>query len=609
MRAAALSLLRVVGTILTAILIHAPLWVLSRPLVQALFRSRVALALGRFVIKPATIAAAAAGVGMLMNDLRVHHRHLAYLPSSQPLPVAAVVFVVTAVALNTRVGILVEEMAIDALVRALRRVQRDVLPGIFRLIEGFFRGITDAIDRGIYTVDEWLRFRSGQGRSALWAKGVLGVLWFAVAYLLRVLVNLFLEPTINPLKHFPTVTVAAKVMWATVGPPLHAALMPVFGRLRAGTITGLAMTLLPGFFGFLVWELKENYRLYEATRRATLQPVPIGHHGETMGGLLRPGLHSGTLPKLWAKLRRAARKGDGSVEKHREALREIEEAVERFVDRELSGLLAECELWKGRVHVTRVALASNRVRVELQRSGHEAAEACAIAFEEQSGWLVAGVAHAGWVGALEGDERVIFENALAGLLPPRRRGSGARADRRRAARHDPVRRRRRGARGLARRLGDRAGLRFRQAHPDGPGPRRAAGRAAAHARPLRDRVPRSRHPLDLLGRGVERRAETGRGGRPPSCRPLAHPPRGRKTRNRRARLPKGIPRGYARRTHERHWPYDTMPAFLRDPGSFASRARLDDAPCARADLRRGTAPFDSLRLHRTAERARASRSR
>jgi hypothetical protein len=68
------------------------------------------------------------------------------------------------------------------------------------------------------------------------------------------------------------------------------------------------------------------------------------------------------------------------------------------------------------VHVAKVALASNRVRVELARSSSERDQhACAVAFEEQSGWLVASVAEAGFSASLEGVERVLFENALAGL--------------------------------------------------------------------------------------------------------------------------------------------------------------------------------------------------
>ena len=65
---------------------------------------------------------------------------------------------------------------------------------------------------------------------------------------------------------------------------------------------------MPGIFGFLVWEFRENWRLYAANRPKGLRPVPLGPHGETMPRLLRPGFHSGTLPKRFAKLRRAERR-------------------------------------------------------------------------------------------------------------------------------------------------------------------------------------------------------------------------------------------------------------------------------------------------------------
>ncbi len=413
-RAAALQAVRAVGFLLAAVFVHAPRWLLSRPLVQRLLRSRAALALGRFVLKPASIAAVSAGVDVLLPNLRWHHHHLRM--AADTLPVAIVAFVVSAVVLNTRVGILAEELALDFLARTLHRVQRDVLPGLYRLITRVSRGFTDSIDRGIYTVDEWLRFREGQRRPMLALKAVLGIGWFAIAYVLRIYVNLLIEPTFNPIKHFPTVTVAAKIMLPVDRELIHGiseALRPKVGAFFGGTVSWLAAGSLPGFFGFLVWELKENYKLYQATRAATLRPVPIGHHGETMGALLKPGLHSGTLPKLWAKLRRAARKGDPAVEKHKEAMREIEEAVERFADRELAAMLGASERWQGEVRVAHVALASNRVRVELAR-GSGAAD-CVIAFEEQSGWLCACVARAGWVAALGDEERVLFENALAGL--------------------------------------------------------------------------------------------------------------------------------------------------------------------------------------------------
>ncbi len=407
-RSAALQVTRGVGLALGAVFVHAPRWILSRPLVQRLLHSRAAQVLRRFVLQPGSVTAA------LYYLTPLHD-----LPPSTALPVAGAIFVVDSVFLNTRAGILLEEEVLDFLAKNLRRLQRHLLPGLFRFIVGFFRRLTDALDRGLYAVDEWLRFHQGQSRWALAGKAVLGLVWFAFAYALRIYVNLLLEPTFNPLKHFPTVTVAAKMMLPVDAPmaeTLTAALTPVVGVFLGRSLAALTVISTPGLFGFLVWELKENYKLYRATRPATLRPVVIGHHGESMGALMKPGFHSGTLPKLWAKLRRAARKGDPAVEKHKEAMREIEEAIERFVDRELSALLHESDRWEGEVHVSRVALASNRVRIELSRHGADAsAGVCAIAFEEQSGWLCAGVARAGWIAALGPEARVLFENALAGL--------------------------------------------------------------------------------------------------------------------------------------------------------------------------------------------------
>src|SRR5438876_11244753 len=99
-------------------------------------------------------------------------------------------------------------------------------------------------------------------------------------------------------------------------------------------------------FGFLVWELKENWRLYEANRSEGLRPVIVGDHGETMGGLLRPGIHSGTLPKLFAKLRKSERRAPGDADekgafKRLESLHHVEESIRRFVERDLIALLRE----------------------------------------------------------------------------------------------------------------------------------------------------------------------------------------------------------------------------------------------------------------------------
>src|SRR5262249_33491514 len=110
----------------------------------------------------------------------------------------------------------------------------------------------------------------------------------------------------------------------------------------------------------------------------------IGHHGETMGALMIPGFHSGTLPKLFARLRRAAQREDeaslgrppgaaerapiaeGSQGHFREGIHEVEEAVRRFIERELVTLLLRVPRWTfGAIDVVGIDLGSNRIRVRL----------------------------------------------------------------------------------------------------------------------------------------------------------------------------------------------------------------------------------------------------
>ena len=103
---------------------------------------------------------------------------------------------------------------------------------------------------------------------------------------------------------------------------------------------------IPGIFGFLAWELRENWRLYAANRANRLRRVIIGSHGESMLRLLRPGFHSGTIPKRFAKLRRAERKarekGDWkAARKHLEVLHHVQRDVRRFVEREFAAWFAE----------------------------------------------------------------------------------------------------------------------------------------------------------------------------------------------------------------------------------------------------------------------------
>jgi hypothetical protein len=189
---------------------------------------------------------------------------------------------------------------------------------------------------------------------------------------------------------------------------------------QAKVVSGMILLLLPGVFGFLVWELKENWRLYEANRPTTLRPVVIGHHGETMARLLKPGFHSGTVPKVFAKLRKAERKalrtGIGKWSRKQLArLHAVEEEVRHFVDRDfLTLLLQSRSMGSTPLAIGEVVLGTKRFLVEVIRPGR-VGRGLWLSFEEHSGWLVAGIFAPGWLNELNPTGRDAFASALLGL--------------------------------------------------------------------------------------------------------------------------------------------------------------------------------------------------
>jgi hypothetical protein len=162
--------------------------------------------------------------------------------------------------------------------------------------------------------------------------------------------------------------------------------------------------------------MKENWRLYRANRSRTLRPVPIGSHGETMLRFLRPGFHSGTLPKLYARLRKAGRRADArALHKHAEALHHVEASLQHFIEREVVRLLEGSKGWgAARLRVGDVETGTNRVTIELS-CPNLGSESLAVAFEEHAGWLLARVAREGWLQNLSDSQVHALANALAGL--------------------------------------------------------------------------------------------------------------------------------------------------------------------------------------------------
>ncbi len=408
-REAVISILKRTWKLLKYAIIVMPGKIAALPWVMWLLKSFPFLVFRRFLLTPLVVTA-------------VLWKALPALGIYEPLNRwwGLAIFLGSLLALNSRVGRDTEELTREFVARTWYRIRVHLVIGLFTLIVDAFRWLMDGLERVLYAVDEWLRFRSGESRVTLGLKAILGLVWGIVRGVVRFCVTLLIEPQINPIKHFPVVTVSHKLVLGTLTIPLATVLESVYDKATAYTITGLILSGIPGVFGFLAWEFKENWRLYAANRPPKLRPVLVGHHGETLLRLLRPGFHSGTIPKLFSRRRRAARKSVANRHVNRQAkfeekLHHEATSVLHFVERELIALLSESRTFQERsLSIGRIDVATNRIVVQLNDERLPEIPV-RIEFTEQSGWLIARVSDQGWLSELSEDDRTIFRAALAGL--------------------------------------------------------------------------------------------------------------------------------------------------------------------------------------------------
>lgn len=385
--------------------------------IQSFFRSWPVRALRRFVIWPLVPTALICEVLPRFTD---------YMPA-QTLVNWGVVFVAMSVILNSRVGRDVEELGQEWLYTAWRRIRVHVFVALFAAIMDSFKRMLELFERLLYAVDEWLRFKSGETALALGIKAVLGLFWGAFTFVARFVVNLLVEPQVNPIKHFPVVTLSHKLL-LPMAPAMidFLAGFEALGREGAAAIVGPTVFLAPGVVGFIAWELKSNWQLYKVNRSRNLRSLVVGTHGETFIRLMKPGFHSGTLPKQFRKLRRIDRRrraAQHSLARSRTLakIHQVHMAVERFVMSELIQLLEELPSWRHGVRIGRVRLASNSARVELVApelrggDGDRDSGPMELLFEEQSGWLLACVSEVGWAAQLPEDDTAVLLDALSGF--------------------------------------------------------------------------------------------------------------------------------------------------------------------------------------------------
>ena len=399
--------------LLGAIFIDMPGWAIRNPTIRHFLRSRPVVFVRHFIVTPAMLAAIFC-VGLPAIGLYAY-------PTIYTM---AGVYLCFAILLNTRLGRNFEEITADWIDHTWYQLRTRFFVALFEFVMWTFRKLLELLERFLYAIDEWLRFKSGESRLVFWMKAVTGVFWAVISFVVVFFITLLAEPQINPIKHFPVVTVSHKIIFplGLPGGPLSDAILPLAGSVdAANAIAGTIILLIPGVFGFLVWELRSNWALYAANRPRKLQSVIVGSHGETMIRLMKPGFHSGTLPKLYGKMRRAIRRTEDMQirsipAKYQEALHHIEETVQHFVVREFLTLLEVSGCLNDKsVTLSRLALSSNNIRIDIHCDAADSKALC-IVFQEQSGWLVAGIQDPGWLGdALDSVEFRHIAVALAGL--------------------------------------------------------------------------------------------------------------------------------------------------------------------------------------------------
>jgi len=407
-RTAVVELLKAIGAGLQLVFLTLPRSILRLPAVERLLKSRPVRLFRRYLWSPLVAAA----VGWLL----LPHTG-GWLSRSNPwLPVW--LFATAAVCLNSPVGRAVQERLLEGLGRLVQQIHARLIVGLVSWIMDTFRRAVDFVEGTLYAVDEQLRFRSDESRGTLAVKAVLTTLWSGIDWFVRVCVTLLIEPQLNPIKHFPVVTVSHKLLVPMI--PMVASNLSAATGMERGlaltTVTFISATI-PGVFGFLAWELKENWRLYAANRPPTLRPVQVGRHGESMRLLLLPGFHSGTIPKLFGKLRRQLRGRDRAIGTTRagEQLAELAHDIAAFVDDECLGLLRRTRsLGDVAVRVADVRLATNLVSIDLAADSI-APEPLTIDLCQERGTLRRRLRATGWLGRLSPERRRLVEFAVAGL--------------------------------------------------------------------------------------------------------------------------------------------------------------------------------------------------
>ena len=283
------------------------------------------------------------------------------LPTEQEaslwLNVTAIAFAVGTLLRDTPAGRLWLDNLISGWQRFWSRLRHEGLVDLAAAVMGFFSAQTRRLTEGLHRVRGLLDRRLHEPWPTALVKALTVPIWAVIEALIQFYAVVLVEPQTNPIKHFPVVTLGHKLMLPllpAITQGANSLLSPLLPTAIAFPLVALTVFLLPGLFGFLFWELKENWRLYAANRPRPVPPARLGQHGDTVRDLMRRGFHGGTLPKTFDRLRlvleRQVRTGTPDPRGLRRVAREFERvstALTHFVARDLALTLRTLTLRDG----------------------------------------------------------------------------------------------------------------------------------------------------------------------------------------------------------------------------------------------------------------------
>lgn len=347
-----------------------------------------------------------------------------WLPKSYPYHVGEIaLFIGFTLLLNSRPGRLLSEFAISGMMTLGKLVQDGLISILFTIMVQSFKKTIEGLEFILQWVNDWLRLR---GRAKPWKvalRGVLGLLWSPIAFFLRFYTVVLIEPGINPIK-FPISSVAAKFTYPIIiplTPEIVHLFSPFIGDVLSNLFFGTTIWLLPNLFGFLFWETKENWGLYRANRPQSLRPMAVGTHGETIPQLLKLGFHSGTIPKLFMKLRKAeqeavSRSDWRKARTLRLDLQTIKERLARFIERDLLiPMQQNNKSFVKPLRVSEVSFGLNRIEAEMTGMDDNGYASFKISFELIDGILMGSVSKPGGTLALNEQQNRCLSLGIAGL--------------------------------------------------------------------------------------------------------------------------------------------------------------------------------------------------